>query len=1381
MAEGTLRDHEPASVPPPPTPGRWQIGLRWLAGLLAALGLLLALALSGLWVWAGQEGSLARALDWAARHSRGEGPGATQPATPASWGQLDASGVQGSIREGGQIDRLQWRQDGLTVELQGLAIEPGSGFWMRLLTGQGVHLERLSAARLRIDDRRPTPAEPTPLQPLTTLELPLAVSVALALDDIELSGALEARLGPMKARYAYGPAADHGRLGPHELADVQQVHTLRIETLHIAGGRYRVQAAVGAQAPMPLRLDAQAEVDTTVPGGEPLALRGKAQLGGTLSGPEAALNLSAYLQPAQERPASPALAAKARIKPWARQPLDEADVRLHRLDLASLWPGAPVTALGGTLVARPEGDAWQVRGDLQNLAAGPADRQRVPLDQLQATARWQDPRWTLERLDARRGNGRLQASGEWQPANAGGTEPPIWNGEARLTGINPAQLWSTLAPAALDGRAQARTGGTGSGNGIDWQLAIQPSGRQPPRSTADALRLRQVQARGRWTAAGPTATAGTLDLTELDIDALDARLQGQGRYVHPAGRAEARWNLTLPGTRLQGDVDLASAAGDGDVRLTLSDAAATLAWARRLRDLPLVGPAVAGALPDIEAAGAGQLALRWQGGLGALGWPGAAGSGSGGSTGSEVPALDLALSLERLQIGLPADEGAAPTRLDLTGTELTLQGPADRLAVGLRAQAAQTMPSAPAARSLRVDLQGRVESQGRPLLRSGRLQLDRALLDLSDRSRPGQVLGGTLQALQPLRLRWQAASAAGPLSLDADKARWRLQPRLPGAPEGTGSPVEIGWDTLVWNGGALQTRGQLSGLPLAWADLLTAVDGARNGPLARAGLGGDLVFDGRWNIDLPADATRPPAVDVVLARRSGDLLVQTDGAFDEANNTVQRLPAGIRQAELRLTGQGRDLQARLRWQADRLGEASADVTTRLAPPDSEHGAWHWPDSAPLQGRLQASLPQAGLWSALAPPGWRVRGTLAAQATVAGTRSEPRFDGSLQADQVAVRSLVDGIAFVNGQLRATLAGDRIAIDRFRIEGRGGAERGGVLEATGRAEFPLATVDGQSRRVPALQLEAKARALRVSSRPDRRLTLSGDVQASLNGPDLQLRGALRTDSALIILPDELAPSLSSDVVVRGTERAIEPAAGQRVRPDVQIDLDLGRDFTVRGQGLDTRLEGNLTLRSTVALPAPRLLGEVRTVSGSYRSYGQQLSIETGVLRFNGPFDNPTLDITAVRPNTAQRVGVIITGSANAPRVRLFSEPDLPDSEKLAWLVLGRPASGAGAEAAVLQQAAAALIAGGGDRRGGLAQAFGLDEISVGSSGLNPDGTPATAVTLGKRLTQDLYLSYERSVAGAVGTMSIFYDVSRRFTVRARAGEENALDLIFTLQFD
>ncbi len=1360
MSEPTPHPAPAAAAPPAAAPART---LRGLAAALGGAGVLATAVLAGGWFWTGQEGSLAQALQWASRYSQGQGPGATSPAT---WGRLDAEQVQGSVREGGRIGRLQWQREQLRVEVHDLEIRTGSGFWLYLLTGQGVALEHLGARRLQVDDRRPAPADPAPREPWTSLELPLPVSAVVAIDEIELTGAQSLRLGPVKARYAYASAADHGRLGPHELTGVQHVHGLRIETLHIAGGRYRAQAAMGAQAPLPLRLDVQAEVETQVPGGEPLTLRGKAQVAGTLAGADAALQLTAHLQPAQNQPASPTLAAKARIRPWASQPLDQADLRLHRLDLASLWPGAPVTALGGTVTVQPQPAGWTVQADLQNLSPGPADRRRVPLEQVSAQALWQDTGWTLDRLDARLGGGRLQASGTWAPASESGQRPMTWSGEARLKAVNPAQLWSTLAPAALDGQASARTGASDRA-AIDWQVAVQPAGRQPPRSAADALRLRNLQARGRWQ---PADAGGTLDLAELRLDALDARLQGRGRYGHAAARAEAQWSLSLPGTRLEGDVDLAPDRGDGDVQLDLADAAATRAWLQRLRELPLAGPAIARAWPDIDASGAARARLRWQGGLAALGWPGGTPAAQAGA-----PTVDLALSADRLQLGLVPDDSGARTRLALSATELSLQGPADRLALALSARLTQP---APTARSLGVELQGRIESAGQPLLQSGRLQLDRVVLDGTQQRADGPPVGGTLQSLQPLRLRWQTASG---LRLETEPARWRLLPRLPGVSGPSAGSVELGWDTLVWHHGALQSRGQLAGLPLAWVDLLTVVDGARNGPLARAGLGGDLVFDGRWDIDLPAQASQSPRIDVQLARRSGDLLVQTDGAFDENNTAVQRLPAGIRQAELRLVSQGRDLQARLRWQAERLGEASADLSTQLAPPDREHGAWHWPAAAPVQGRLQASLPQAGLWSALAPPGWRVRGTLAAQATVGGTRSEPRLNGSLEADQVAVRSLVDGIAFVNGQLRATLAGDRLSIDRFRIEGRGGAERGGVLEASGRAEFPLATIDGRARRVPALQLEARARQLRVSSRPDRRLTLSGDMQAALNGPDLQLRGNLRADAALIVLPDELAPSLGSDVVVRGTERAIEPAAGQRIRPDVQVDLDLGRDFAVRGQGLDTRLEGRLTLRSTVALPAPRLLGEVRTVSGSYRSYGQQLSIETGVLRFNGPFDNPTLDITAVRPNSAQRVGVIITGSANAPRVRLFSEPDLPDSEKLAWLVLGRPASGAGAEAAVLQQAAAALIAGGGDRRGGLAQAFGLDEISVGSSGLNPDGTPATALTLGKRLTQDLYLSYERSVAGAVGTMSIFYDVSRRFTVRARAGEENALDLIFTLQFD
>jgi translocation and assembly module TamB len=376
-------------------------------------------------------------------------------------------------------------------------------------------------------------------------------------------------------------------------------------------------------------------------------------------------------------------------------------------------------------------------------------------------------------------------------------------------------------------------------------------------------------------------------------------------------------------------------------------------------------------------------------------------------------------------------------------------------------------------------------------------------------------------------------------------------------------------------------------------------------------------------------------------------------------------------------------------------------------------------------------------------------------------------------------------FRGGELRATLAGERIVIERFRLEGRGGAERGGVLQASGSAEWRRVQRDGEMRREPLIELQATATQLRASSRPDRRVTVSGELRARLEGAALQLRGRLRADEALIVLPDETAPALGGDVVVRGTEYPIERRGGVRVVPDVQVMLDLGDAFELRGHGLQTRLAGQLEVRSTPNDPAPRVVGEVRTASGTYRAYGQQLAIETGVLRFSGPYDNPTLDVLAVRPNaTTQRVGVQITGSAQAPRVRLFSDPDLPDSEKLAWLVLGRPASGAGAEAAVLQQAAIALLAGsdGGPLDGGLAQALGLDALSFSGNSTNADGSSSSgALTLGKRLADNLYLSYERSLAGTLNTVSIFYDVTRRVTVRARAGSENAVDLIFTLSHD
>jgi translocation and assembly module TamB len=223
-------------------------------------------------------------------------------------------------------------------------------------------------------------------------------------------------------------------------------------------------------------------------------------------------------------------------------------------------------------------------------------------------------------------------------------------------------------------------------------------------------------------------------------------------------------------------------------------------------------------------------------------------------------------------------------------------------------------------------------------------------------------------------------------------------------------------------------------------------------------------------------------------------------------------------------------------------------------------------------------------------------------------------------------------------------------------------------------------------------------------------------------------------------------------------------------------------VQGRGITTRLTGELEVRSTAGLNVPpRVTGEIRTVSGQYRAYSQQLDIESGVASFSGALDNPALNILAIRPNISVRAGVQVTGTAQQPRVKLYSESGLTDAEILSWVVLGRSTANGGAEAALLQQAALALLAGGKGSSGGVAKKLGLDEIGFKGPGSGSDASSA-ALTFGKRLSQKLYVTYEHGLSGALGSLYIFYDLTRRLTLRGQAGgTKNGLDLIYTLTYN
>jgi translocation and assembly module TamB len=1420
---------ESAKEPRPPiqpTPVR-RASLRWLLWFAVWLpGALVALLLAGglaLGWWASSEGSLAHALGWAQDYTQ---------TRSASTGTLTTENVQGSLLGGGEIAQLSWSRDGLRVQASGVALSLDSGTVWNALLGRGLHLDSLQLQRLVITDQRPPPA--TPKEPLQAVTLPLALSLPFDVQEIVIDGPQPLVLNDLKGLYQYGPNDNP------EIAGVADAHRLRIDSLQVASGRYQAQLALGAQAPMPLSLRAEGTVQARVPEGETITLQANAQASGTLSGANAALDVQARVAPSGDpATATPTLAATARVMPWADQPVQSANATAHQLNLASLWPQAPITALSGTLKAAPDGDAWRAQVDLRNSASGPADQQRLPLQRLQATVTQTAERWRVDALQAELGGGSVQAEGEIGRLLGGGPSFGAWQGSAQARSINPAALWSALAPAALDGTLSARTASTsanspragqanadsvrnrlaetetartGQADAVAVEVNIQPTGRQPAGALA-GLRLRELRAQGRWLPNSGDATQGVLDLTSARLAVADAELQLRGRFDTQSRVGDGSGEISLPGAKAELTTLLAHDRGQGKLALQVDDAARSLAWLRSLQSLPLIGPALSEALaPQANAAlqGNAQLNLQWTGGLGALGYP----AGVGQTAANTVPKVQVALTVPRL-LWQPAGSAAETDaqNIALTDTQLSATGPLNDLQIELSGSVTQKPYRGQIDTAAHLQL-GAPKAPLTTAWRDGTLDLQRLQLQASDSSRSDRITDWALQSPQPIALRWSLGPAGGAtaLKLDAGTGRFNLlpsvralaKPNTSGKPTKTAlpefgqKPLSVAWDSLVWQANTLQTRGQLKGLPLAWIDALATTEGASAGPIADVSISGDLMFDGQWDVLLPTDAATPLRLSVELQRSSGDLTLAADRSALSVPGAAEgpRVAAGIQEARLGLTAQGNAVQAQLRWRSAQLGDASADLTTELRPrgaatPEgtSALNTW-WPADTPVRGTVHASLPQVGVWSALAPPGWRMRGTLATEVALSGTRGSPQYSGTLNADQLALRSVVDGIAFTNGVLRARFTGERLTIDRFTLEGARGAAEGGTLEATGSAEWRPLT--GSTTRQPLIELQATADRLRVSSRVDRRLTLSGKLNLQLDGPALQVRGQLKADSAQITLPDDLAPSLSSDVVVRGSGKPIEDPSAQRVQPDVQVEFDLGPAFEVSGRGLQTRLAGQLSVRATPAQPTPRLLGEVRTVSGTYRAYGQRLAIESGVLRFTGPFDDPTLDIVAVRPqagvqgfggNEGQRVGVQISGSAQAPRVRLFAEPDMPDSEKLAWLLLGRPATGAGAEAAILQQAAMALLASNGNSLDeGLARAFGLDELSLRGEATNADGsTSAAALTLGKRLSSDFYIAYERSLAGTLGTVSIFYDLSRRLTLRARAGEENAIDLIFTLKYD
>ncbi|MDE2627267.1 MAG: translocation/assembly module TamB domain-containing protein [Burkholderiales bacterium] len=954
---------------------------------------------------------------------------------------------------------------------------------------------------------------------------------------------------------------------------------------------------------------------------------------------------------------------------------------------------------------------------------------------------------------------------------------------------------------------------------------------------ADRFELRALQAR----AGGARASLAGVAVRASSVAAWVVKAQGTLIDFDPAlwwpGRSDAAWRAAPNRLNARGSVDLSVSALAADRPLTERLAALRGAATITLDKSLLAGVPLAGEATLRSGSGSGaqaRLALRLDADgntLRATGQLGTTGSGAG-------DAWDLSADGTALQRLAPLYRLFQPA-----GTDATLAGTlhasahvsgrwpalassgrleAQALRVGplrvaqaqahwrlgssagapLDAQATLSQASlfrgaapGPSLESLQLQLSGtgrahtlslQAESKARPpawaeTLQSGAappapaggartlavLQAQGGFID-----RGGAALAGWHGTVQRLELRSNAAGAA-PLLQTADvtlEALWAGGPLRatvqPGRAEVLGAALR--WSRIAWQaasspGGYAQLDADAELEPLRIAPLL-----ARAQP--DFGWGGDLTVAGHLKLHTTAAPAPGFSADIVVERRAGDLTVT-----DELGTTA----LGLTDLRLGLSADHGVWNFTQGLAGTTLGVAAGAVVVHTAPQATWPGA-----DAPIQGVLELRVADLGTWGPWVPPGWRLGGALHTSASIGGRFGAPEYTGEIDGQRLSVRNFLQGVNVNDGDLAIRLQGDTARIERFTAKGGSGS-----LKLEGSASLGA---------TPKAELSVSADKFQLLGRVDRRIVASGSGQLQLDRKTLAFDGRFNVDEGLIDYTRSDAPTLSSDVEVVRARGAISPAAAASAAASatasaaaspaiaatpvrtvaLNLTVGLGERLRLRGRGLDTGLRGELHISS----PGGRLAvdGTVRTADGTYAAYGQKLSIDRGLITFNGPVGDPRLDIEATRPNLDVRVGVAISGYAANPHVRLFSDPALSEIDMLSWLVMGRASDALGStDTALLQRAALALLAGeGGAMSNPLTQALGLADVSVRQS---TGAVRQTVVALGKQLSQRWYVGYERGLNATAGGFQIVYRIAQRFTLRAQSGVDNSLDAVWAWRWN
>ncbi|MBI2571438.1 MAG: translocation/assembly module TamB domain-containing protein [Candidatus Schekmanbacteria bacterium] len=368
------------------------------------------------------------------------------------------------------------------------------------------------------------------------------------------------------------------------------------------------------------------------------------------------------------------------------------------------------------------------------------------------------------------------------------------------------------------------------------------------------------------------------------------------------------------------------------------------------------------------------------------------------------------------------------------------------------------------------------------------------------------------------------------------------------------------------------------------------------------------------------------------------------------------------------------------------------------------------------------------------------GRVIAAVDLTGSAAGVTFGGraSVQDGRLHLRSLGAPIEQISG---AVLFNG----DRFRLDAFSATLGGGTLDASGTILL--------TKSIPDLQLAVKASGVQYRHTDGGfDAKLSGRI--SVAGPALtpEVSGEIQIDGGLY----------SRDLNYRGIlgSRVLHLVLGYREVAPADAPAP---PFDPRFRQLHVATVGNLRVENNIAqmslhadvsllgsFSRPGILGHIEATEGAIIFEGRRFKLLSGTFFFRNPTEiNPEVDLEAEALIDQTQLTIRLSGQAPRIALEIDSDPPLSLGDKLALITLGKTGQQlAGSTGAVAGAEAGAYLTGELQER--LAErmkaVWGFDRFGVDPIFASTERTAGLRLTVGKQVTEDLYVTYSFDVTGA-----------------------------------